>query len=408
MNSTANWSLLKKIKYSVVAILFLLILIEICFRIYFLLYLKPFGTNIKIQGSALQVADTNLVFKNTPFYIDFNKNYQHNEYGFKCKLGEIKIPHKTKNTFVVLLLGASSMEGMGSNKTGEWYDITGVSDHSAKNSIAAYLQNYLQKHIPTKKVVVYNGATSSYILWQSMQKYLVFKEVLKPDFVISLDGNNEFAILDKNFNKKKLVENEFYNYPIFQSPTKYIISITQQSYFFNSLKKFLFDFKLKSRTAKNQNNNYPIKRKWLLAKEKKLNFAPIDSAIQRAIYNYSAEIKTFDSILNKNNTPYLLAYQPYLFFKSRALQSETERALYNYFTYYNNDAINNTYKLNVIKQLAVFEKSNKNFKLFNPDSIPVNNLFLDYCHFTTDGNKWFAKYFGEIILKKINPQKGNY
>ncbi|MBP6455886.1 MAG: hypothetical protein KA275_04070, partial [Chitinophagaceae bacterium] len=155
------------------------------------------------------------------------------------------------------------------------------------------------------------------------------------------------------------------------------------------------------------NNNYPIKRKWLLAKENKLNFAPIDSAIQRAINNYSSELKTFDSVLNKYNTPYLLAYQPYLFFKSRALQSETERALYNYFTYYNNDAINNTYKLNVIKQLAVFEKSNKNFKLFNPDNIPVNNLFLDYCHFTTDGNKWFAKYFGEIILKKINHQKGN-
>lgn len=403
MNTTKNWSLFKKIKYSVVSILIFFIIIEICFRIYFIFYIKPFGTSIKIQGSALQVADINLVFKNTPFYIDFNKKYQYNEYGFKCKPGDLKIPQKSKNTFVVLLLGASSMEGMGSNKIGEWYDITGVSDHSAENTIAAYLQNYLQKKMPTKKVVVYNGATSSYILWQSMQKYIVFKDVLKPDFVISMDGNNEFASLNNNFNKKKLVENVFYNYPIFKSPSKYIIPVTQNSYFLNSLKKFLFDFKLKIRTTKNLKNNFPLKKKWLSAKEKKMKYAPMDSSIHRAVKSYLTELISFDSILTKNNTPYLLAYQPYLFLKSKVLQSETEQALYNYFTHHNNDEVYNTYKVNVINRLAEYEKINKNFKLINPDSIPVKNLFSDYCHYTIEGNKWFAKYFGIIILEKINP-----
>ncbi len=403
MNSTASWSLLKKLKFSVIAILFLFIFIEILFRLYFFIAIKPFGTSVKIQGSALQVEDSNLVFKNTPFYIDYNKKYQHDENGFKCKLGEIKPSQKTKNTFVVLLLGASSMEGMGSNKNGDWYDITGVSDHGADETIAAYLQNYLQEKMPLKKVLVYNGATSSYVLWQSLQKYILFKDLFKPDFVISMDGNNEFASLNKNFDKKKLIQKEFNNFPIFKFPVNNIISITQYCYFLNSLKKFLYDIKVKIRTTKNENKNYSIKKKWLNTKANKLLYAPYDSSIHRAVENYITELSLFDSILIKNKTPHLLVYQPYLFLKSKEQQSETEKALYNYFTHFNNNAIDNTYKKKVILKVGLLEKKFQDIKLLNPNEIPVKNLFVDYCHYTTEGNKWFASYFGDVIIEKINP-----
>ena len=55
---------------------------------------------------------------------------------------------KEKNSLWILLLGASAMEGMGSNKNGKWFDITNVSDHTYEETISAYLTDLLQKKYP--------------------------------------------------------------------------------------------------------------------------------------------------------------------------------------------------------------------------------------------------------------------
>jgi len=123
---TSQWSKKKLFLFAIFTILILLVLLEIIFRIIFFFQYKDLHTSIFIQGSPLQVSDSVLIWKNTPFYVDYDRKHQNNAAGMKSKVGDVFIEKKTEKDFWVLLTGASAMEGMGSNRNGDWLDITGV------------------------------------------------------------------------------------------------------------------------------------------------------------------------------------------------------------------------------------------------------------------------------------------
>ena len=188
----------KKILFSLITLILFFLLIEIVFRIIFFIRYNKYNTTPFIQGSSLQMSDDTIIYRNRPFYLDKNKKYQFNCEGFKSRAGDIEMPVKSPEDFWIFLFGGSAMEGMGSNKDGEWLDITGVRDYPYEKSIAFLLQQKLQLLIPGRKIKVFCAANSGFSVYQDILQYRRLKSKYKMDWIISMDGVNEPIIRDKN------------------------------------------------------------------------------------------------------------------------------------------------------------------------------------------------------------------
>jgi hypothetical protein len=166
-----KWTKKKLLLFSLITIVLVLLALELVFRIVFAVEHRGYHTSVYVQGNTLQMSDSLLVFKNRPFYLDYYRRFQFNEEGMRSMPGDVFMPQKGPNDFWVFLLGGSTMEGIGSNKDGEWLDITGVMDYRPSETIAAHLQNILQSKMPGKNVRVFNAAMSGGATWQSMLRY---------------------------------------------------------------------------------------------------------------------------------------------------------------------------------------------------------------------------------------------
>src|SRR5579872_6898468 len=157
---TQTWSKPKLLKFSVVSVLVILLVAEGVARLLFYKKYHGLGTSIYIQGSPLQEADPVSVYNNRAYYVDYGKGFQYNELGMRSRCGDYAMPAKMPGESWVLLLGASAMEGMGSNKEGAWLDITGVVDHPYNGTIAFYLEEQLRQRFPGRSFRVFNAAVS--------------------------------------------------------------------------------------------------------------------------------------------------------------------------------------------------------------------------------------------------------
>src|ERR1700744_3809409 len=149
-NGTQKWSRRKLLRFAAVTVVLLLLLAEGLGRFVFFLRFRGLGTSVYVQGSPIQEADSASVYNNRAFYVDFEKQFQYNELGMKSLCGDYRMPVKEAGDLWVLLLGASAMEGMGSNKDGAWFDITNIADHPYKETIAFFLEERLRRVYPGK------------------------------------------------------------------------------------------------------------------------------------------------------------------------------------------------------------------------------------------------------------------
>ncbi|MEO6538898.1 MAG: hypothetical protein ABIT07_09380, partial [Ferruginibacter sp.] len=300
------------------------------------------------------------------------------------------------------LTGASAMEGMGSNKDGDWLDITGVEDYPYNKTIAFKLQGLLQAAIPGKKVKVFNGANSMFTLWQSFTRYNLIKETLKPDWVISMDGMNEFVSIEKDFNIKDEIHERWNELPIFKFPSKYIIPVTRYSYSINALKQFIYHFKNSLRLAKNEENNYPVKTIWLNTAPKTLGIDINNERVKNAAAFYLQTLHQYDSVLTHDGVKHLLVYQPYLFNKNYSGMNNTEKALFNYYTWHDNDSQAQGFKVLIKNVLTEEQRTNINMWVIDGNIIAgKKQVFVDYCHFTETAADSIAVAFKTIILKTV-------
>src|ERR1700755_749879 len=113
---TGKWSRKRLLGFSLILIIIFIMILELVFRIIFFFKYRELNTTVSIQGSPLQQSDSLLVFKNTAFYVDYDRKFQNNEEGMKSRVGDEFIDNKQPGDFRILLTGGSAMEGMGSNR----------------------------------------------------------------------------------------------------------------------------------------------------------------------------------------------------------------------------------------------------------------------------------------------------
>jgi hypothetical protein len=91
--------------FAATTILIFFIILEIIFRVIFFFQYRNLHTSIFIQGSPLLISDSVLIWKSTPFYVDYDRHFQNNEAGMNSKVGDEFIETKTEKDFWVLLTG---------------------------------------------------------------------------------------------------------------------------------------------------------------------------------------------------------------------------------------------------------------------------------------------------------------
>jgi hypothetical protein len=382
----------------ITSILILLVL-EIISRIIFAIEYRNYHTSIYIQGSALHQSDDTLVFRNRPFYVDYYRQFQFNEEGMRMKAGDYSMQKKTPNDFWVFLFGGSAMEGAGSNKDGEWLDITGVTNHEPQQTIAGQLENILQQRMPGKKVRVFNAANSGYTLWQSMERYRQLASRYKMDWVISMDGENEPPQLQEGETVEAFTKARWEQSPLFRFPHSVIIPFTSHSAFVNSIKQKLFHWRLSARLNYNRENNFPARKRWLDSSAGVIKFALPDSGTARALRSFHHQLLAFDSLLTTRNQPHLLYIQPQIAFRDTALMSPTEKALLHYYIVKYNDPYNNTFKQMLFSHFGNEYPLPAQVRKLTGLHNSRQEVFIDYCHFTAGTNRLIASLMADDILK---------
>ena len=391
---TKNWSKKKLWTFSIISILLVLLVLEIIFRIVFAVEYKGYNTSLYIQGNTLQMNDSTLVFRNRPFYVDYYRYYQFNEEGIRELPGNEYMPQKKPGDFWVFLFGGSAMEGTGSNKDGEWLDITGVTDYKPGETIAAFLEKKLQEKMPSKKVRVFNAANSGHAVWQTMERYRQLSRKYQMDWVISMDGENEPAVLLPGETPQDYTRRRWEETPVFRFPLNAVIPLTSHSAAINQLKQFLFHYRFANRLRRNDENNFPSRQTWGNKPFGEMRFAEASADNKRALKIFFEQMAQFDSLLNANHHPHLLYIQPHIAFRDTTKMNFTERALYNYYAASYNDSAHNIFKKTVYDSPGLLPQSARMLSnLHDWDQ----QLFVDYCHLTRQANEHIA----EIITKDI-------
>ena len=386
---TSQWSKKKLFLFGAFTVLILLVLLEIIFRVIFFFQYKDLHTSIFIQGSPLQISDSVLIWKNCPFYVDYDRHHQNNEVSMKSKVGDEFIKSKTEKDFWVLLTGGSAMEGMGSNRNGEWLDITGVDNHPWNETIGFYLQQLLQNDMPGKKVKVFNAATSSYTVYQSYLRYITLSKKMKFDWVISMDGVNDPSMLATNETTSDYCSKDWNTYPQFHYPLKLIIPFTSHSALVNAIKQKFFHLKENYRLRKAGNNNFPKRKYWASRAILPIKYAAISNDITRGANSFRNWILKYDSTLNVLRQNHLLLIQPQMCFRDTSVLEHAEKAVSNYYRIVYQDSLKQTY-LRSVYDLFLNDTLHKKIILMNSVHYWPGWVFVDYCHFTKEAEKKIA------------------
>ena len=391
-----NWSRKKLFMFSIITIVLVLVVLELVFRIVFAIEYRGYHTSVFVQGNTLQMDDSALVFKNRPFYLDYYRRFQFNEEGMRSMPGDVFMPKKGPDDFWVFLFGGSAMEGVGSNKDGQWLDITGVMDYRPNETIAGYLQKILQQQMPGKKVRVFNAAASGTTIWQSMLRYKELAAKYQIDWAVSMDGENEPPVL-KEQSAHEFIKERWRTNALFKFPLNAIITVTSHSAFINKMKQGLFDYKLSRRLKRNKQEHYPVRASWSSRQTGTLKFAAPDAGTEKAAQEFYRDLRQFDSVLTANHQPHLLYIQPHLAFRDTSRMNTTERALYNYYLTTYNDPFNNSFKQRLHSGKDSLPAAARTLAQLHTWSRPA---FVDYCHFTREANEYVAQLIAMEILRK--------
>ena len=391
-----RWTRKKLFLFSIITVVLVLLALEMIFRIMFAIEHRGYHTSVFVQGNSLQMSNSALVFKNRPFYLDYYRRFQFNEEGMRSMPRDVFMPKKSSNDYWVFLFGGSAMEGVGSNKDGEWLDITGVMDYRADETIAGHLQNILQQKMPGKKVRVFNAAMSGGSIWQSMMRYKQLASKYKMDWVISMDGENEPPVLHDQ-SAHEFIKNRWDSGALFKFPLNVVIPVTSHSAFVNKIKQALFHLKLSGRLDRNEREHYPARASWAGAVTGTVKFADPNAGTEKAIQEFYRDLREFDSVLTANRQLHVLYIQPQLMFRDTSLMNTTERALYNYFIASYNEPFNNSFKQRLHSGKDSLPGG---VQVLNQMHSWKNQAFVDYCHFTAQANEYAAQIMAMEILKQ--------
>jgi hypothetical protein len=366
------------------------------------------------------------VFENTPGF-----NYKNciksnpvepdatiDQYGFIS--GTLITKQKKPNTIRIFLTGGSGPFGSGQLKPYNKIKSYPWGTYSFESSIAGLLQKKLKKIFPDKNIEVINACAVKRMLHQSVAYYLETISEFNPDFVISIDGNNDISSMCgiSPYLKGSM------DFPAYIK--LYEITELNQNKSFSNIINLIHALKIYNLKNKEKTNDKDICKD---------NF---NSSFDSSTYNdYTIRkekfitgsrkfinlIKYYQAICKSDNVNFIFCLQPLLYRQkfNKTLSLSEKEMQKNFFITKPSADINNKYSPEFFEM--IFRESNLIIKYFIDDylsekinqisvedgfsyidmnkeimSVQSNiDIFVDYCHLTPDGNAIIA----EILKNKI-------
>lgn len=400
-NNASHFRLRKNIVFALIPLVSLLIIIEVVCRVIVDGRFTPYQTNIEVQGASRYSDDPTMVWGNRPYYLEYAKRYQYNEYGIKSYPGTVKMPEKKKNDFWVFLFGGSAMAGKGSDRSQGYLNITGVTEHNPPDTIEYHLQKLLQKFFVDKNVSVFNASVAMHSVAQSMTNYERLRH-LNPDWVVSMDGFNEGENSVTNSLRKGWPKHPVNTFPVKQlrimaSLSAFIFLIGEYIYYDSGFIEVpletLPDPKIKEFWLDHPREILPLT-------PKELAHAP--SEIKAHFKEYFRNLSLFQNMLELDKQKHLLLVQPFMIMRNSQKMPPVERAVYNYMAARkqksSNSLDNGDYRQYMFSLLA--NKLSKSNSIFSMDTMHHWDgwVFVDEVHLSKEANKRIAQEISKFII----------
>lgn len=338
--------------------------------------------------------------------------------GFICGVPISK--QKDTNTIRVFITGGSGPFGGGQSKPYEIFKPYPIGVFSFESSIAGLLQEKLKMKFPNKNIEVINACCYNRMLHQSIAYYLETISEFNPDFVVSIDGQNDLGTM-YGFSPYFFGSLDFSNYIELYEITQ--LNKDKSSFNFINLINTLKILNLKNKEKPNKKNS---KDNFLTSNYKNSTYK--EYLVHKNKYIQSSErfiklIKYYHSLCKTDNVKFIFCLQPMLYReKFNKSLSLTEKEMQKNFFQSKLQIIEHEKLLPVLRELIV-SGSSQILKYFIDDylsgrinqasnkygfsyidmnkeimSVPSNiEFYVDYCHLTRDANDILA----EILFKKI-------
>jgi hypothetical protein len=393
-------NLRKTIIFALLPLIFFTFAVEIVCRIITFNRFSPYQTNIEIQGEGRFSNDSTMIWGNSPYYLEYDKRYQYDEFGIKSEPGEIKMPKKKENELRVFLFGGSTMAGKGSQRGLGFLKITGVTEHKTADTIEQHLQEQLQKSFSDKKVKVFNASVAMHSVAQSSANYERLKH-LKPDWVISMDGNNQ-KIPDQYESDIDYRRNYWPTTKINIFPIKQLRMIAKHSAFVYLVGEYLYYKSGMLEAPLNEPPDPKEKAFWLSRPKESPTVTPekLKLASRKTKVSFKGfirDLSVFHDKLENDGQKHLLLVQPLLKMRNLSKMPEVERSAFN-----------------LLESITATEGEigyERYLYSLLPENLPVSKnifsmaavhdwegwVFVDHCHVTKETNKRIAKEIARFI-----------
>jgi hypothetical protein len=231
---------------------------------------------------------------------------------------------------------------------------------------------------------------------------------MDPDWVISLDGQNNPPALSDSSTIREMVKKEWEQNPTKSFPLTWIIPLTSHSAFINSLKQYIYRRKEVKRIQDIRENHFPARSRWLHSNAIPINEDSVSMNVKRAVAAYYKDWLLFDTFLTRRQQKHLLFLQPHILFRDPLVIDSTEKALYNYYTLQWNDPEKNGFLKQLRKEFPFAAKGHPSMTVLHETDTVKQPVFVDYCHFTKQTNLWVAGLLSTYLMKADSDiQSGN-
>ena len=400
MERRDSLSLSRRVVYSLLPAILLLLVLEASARFICRSRFEPYQTDIRTQGDSRWVSHPTLIWTNRPRYLEYDKSSQYNEYGMRTRPGEVRLPQREPGEIWVFCLGGSAMAGVGSSQEGDWLKISGVPTHPIADSIDGYLESMLQEALSERKVRVFNASVSGHSVLQSRLRYEELRH-LNPDWIISMDGVNEPSTLKTGDTIRERLAARWERHPVNNSPFQQARFLMRNSAALFLLGEHIFYKTGIIRSPRNINRDKEVMRFWLQKgpAPRQESGGPADPDQLRAADVFIKTLKDFQQTLARERQKYLLLVQPHLTLRDPTGLGDVEKALYNYYSHTKEEAAD-TFMRVVDERVTVdFEPTSG---IFSMSSLHYSSewIFVDYCHLTSEANKIIAGELSRYILSE--------
>lgn len=355
------------------------------------------ATDLHVQGNARWQDDPAAGWRNRARYLEYDGSSQYSDTGARVRPGQVALPPRSAGDLWIVLLGGSAMAGVGSAQTGEWLRMTGIGVHPIEDAIDGQLEALLQARLPGRTVRVFNHAVAWYTLTQCRALYRERLAVLRPDFVVALNGANEPSSLAPAETTGDVVRERWRTHPMNRFPIREARWLMSRSALAYAAGEFVFFRSGLVRTTRRTPREEAVVQRWM-GEPRTARVAPPTAGESRAVAEFFATARAFRHDLAAAGTPHLLLVQPELSLRRVERLGVPERALYNYYLA-ERGGVQHTF----MRRLHEAVEAEAGGGVLSLASLHDEEgwLLLDNCHLTREANRRIATRVADHICRSL-------